>query len=70
VVVGAAAVRVFGGAAGRRKVSHFKALVADGAEEGHGKFQPLELAGEAHDLGIDAVLQHEGLSHWSNSSRN
>ena len=70
MVIGAAAMRVFGGAAGRGKVSHFEALVADGAEEGNSKFQPLELVGKAHDLGIDTVLQNQGLIHWSNSSRN
>ena len=70
MVIGAAAMRVFRGAAGRGKVSHFKALVADGAEEGNGKFQPLELAGKAHDLGIDAVLQKQGLLHRSKSSKN
>ena len=45
MVIGAAAMRVFGVFAGRGKVSHFKALVPDRAEEGYGKFQPLELAG-------------------------
>ncbi len=45
MVIGAAAMRVFGVCAGRGKVSHFKALVPDRAEEGYGKFQPLELAG-------------------------
>jgi hypothetical protein len=70
MVIGAAAMRVFGVSAGRGKVSHFKALVADRAEEGYGKFQPLEFAGKAHDLGIDAVLQNQGLLHWSKSPRN
>ncbi len=70
MVIGAAAMRVFGGAAGWGKVSHFKAPVPDGAEEGYGKFQPLELAGKAHDLGIDTVLQNQGLVHWSKSSKN
>lgn len=70
MVIGAAAMRVFGGTAGRGKVSHFKALVPDGAEEGYGKFQPLELAREARDLGVDAVLQNQGLLHRSKSSRN
>jgi hypothetical protein len=70
MVIGAAAMRVFGGTAGRGKMGHFKALVPDGAEERYGKFQPLELAGEAHDLGVDAVLQKQGLLHRSKSSRN
>ena len=69
MVISAASMRVFGGAAGRGKVSHVKALVADRAEKGYGKFQPLELAGESHDLGIDAVLQHQGLFHRSKASR-
>ncbi len=63
VVIGAAAMRMLGVSAGRGKVSHEKALVPDGAEEGYGKFQPLELARESHDPGIDAVLQHQGLFH-------
>jgi hypothetical protein len=51
-------------------VGRLEALVPDGAEEGYGKFQPHKLAREAHDLGIDAVLQDQGLLHRSNSSRN
>jgi hypothetical protein len=70
MVIGAAAMGVFGVSTGRDKVRNLKALVADGAEEGYGKFQPLELAGKPHDLGIDAVLQHQGLLHWSKASRN
>ncbi len=70
MVIGAAAMRVFGVPAGRGKVRHLEALVADRAEEGYGKFQPLELAGKAHDLGIDTVLQNQGLVHWSKSSKN
>ncbi len=70
VVIGAAAMRVFGGTAGRGKMGHFKALLPFRAEERYGKFQPLELAGEAHDLGVDAVLQNQGLLHRSKSSRN
>ena len=58
MVIRAAAMRVFGFSAGRGKVSHLEALVADRAEDGYGKFEPLELAGKAHDLGIDAVLQN------------
>src|SRR5205823_1932077 len=49
MVIGATALRVFGVSAGRGKVSHYKALVPDRAEDGYGKFQPLELASEAHD---------------------
>ena len=63
MVIGAAATRVFCVSARRGKVRHVKALVPDGAEEGYGKFQPLELAGKAHDLGIDAVLQNQGPLH-------
>ena len=63
MVIGAAALRVFGGAAGRGKMGHFKAILPFRAEERYGKFQPLELAGKAHDLGIDAVLQNQGLLH-------
>ena len=63
MVIGAAAMRVFRGVAGRGKVRHLKAFVADRAEQGYGKLQPLELAGKAHDLGIDAVLQNQGLLH-------
>src|SRR5882672_4350530 len=70
MVIGAAAIRVFGFSAGRGKVSHLEALIADRAEDGYGKFQPLELTGKAHDLGIDAVLQNQGFFHWSKSSRN
>ena len=70
MVIGAASMRVFGVFSGRGKVGHLKALVPDGAEEGYGKFQPQELAREAHDLGIDAVLQNQRLLHRSNSSRN
>jgi hypothetical protein len=70
MVIGAAAMGVFGIPAGRGEVRNLKALVADRAEKGYGKFQPLELAGKAHDLGIDAVLQNQGLLHRSNSSRN
>jgi len=56
MIIGAAAMRVFGVSAGRGKVSHLKALVADRAKESYREFQPLELTGKAHDLGIDAVL--------------
>jgi len=70
MVVGAAAMCVFGFSAGRGKVSHLEALVADRAKESYREFQPLELPGKAHDLSIDAVLQNQGLLHWSNASRN
>ncbi len=56
MVIGAAAMRVFGGAARRGKMGHLKALLPFRAEERYRKFQPLELAREAHNLGIDAVL--------------
>jgi hypothetical protein len=70
MVIGAATMGVFGVPAGRGEVRNLKALVSDRAKKGYGKFQPLELAGKAHDLGIDAVLQNQGLLHRSNSSRN
>jgi hypothetical protein len=70
MVIGAAAMGVFGIPAGRGEVRNLKTFVANRAEEGYGKFQSLELAGKAHDLGIDAVLQHQSLFHWSNFSRN
>jgi hypothetical protein len=70
VIIGAMAMSVFGVSARRSKVCDLEAIVPDGAEEGYGKFQPLELAREAHDLGIDAVLQNQGLLHSSNFSRN
>ena len=63
MVIGAAAMRVFGVSTGRGKVGHLKAFVADRTEESYGKFQPFELAGKAHDLGIDAVLQNQGPLH-------
>ena len=56
MVIGASAMRVFGVSAGRGKVSHLKALIANRAKECYREFQPLELTGKAHDLGIDAVL--------------
>jgi hypothetical protein len=70
MVVGTATMGVFGVPAGRGEVRNLKTFVANRAEEGYGKFQSLELAGKAHDLGIDAVLQHQSLFHWSNFSRN
>ena len=63
MVIGAAAMRVFGVSAGRGKVRHVKTIVADRAEQGYGKLQPLELTREADDLGVDAVLQNQGLLH-------
>ena len=70
MVIGAVAMRVFGISARRGKVSNLKAIFPDESEESYGKFQSSELAGEAHDLGINAVLQNQGPFHRSKSSRN
>ena len=56
MVIGAAAMRVFGVSAGRGKVSHLKALVPHATEEGYCEFQPLELTRERDDLGVNAIL--------------